>query len=161
MLKHKIVKLIIITQINQQHALALLAILLESQSNPSYRPSPDVAQVLCIYLKQIISALNKLYALNNDKLRQLIDIQTCLNSPPGTPHNKQSLWNLNINVKWCCINSTCCKALKIGKSMDSKRKRCSAMELLYFKIQVDHQPPDLVLEMISNTIYSQTTEIVC
>lgn len=32
--------------------ITLLAMLLESQSNPSYSPSPEVAHVLCMYLRK-------------------------------------------------------------------------------------------------------------
>ena len=37
----------------------LLAMLLDSQSKPSYRPSPDVAQVLWMYLQQDTGALRQ------------------------------------------------------------------------------------------------------
>ena len=37
----------------------LLAMLLDSQSKPSYRPSPDVAQVLWMYLQQKTGALRQ------------------------------------------------------------------------------------------------------
>lgn len=36
---------------NHVSELALVAMLLESHSNPSYRPSPEVAHVLWMYLK--------------------------------------------------------------------------------------------------------------
>lgn len=36
----------------------LLAMLLDSQSSPSYKPSPEVAQALCMYLNEIAAEQN-------------------------------------------------------------------------------------------------------
>lgn len=44
----------------------LLAMLLDNQSSPSYKPSPEVAQVLCMYLNEIAAEQN--YPVNVELL---------------------------------------------------------------------------------------------
>ena len=41
----------------QRHTYDLLAMLLDSQSRPSYSPSPDVAQVLWMYLQETVTQI--------------------------------------------------------------------------------------------------------
>lgn len=52
--KIELSELILISKIDSSE-LALLAMLLDSQSNPSYSPSPEVAHVLWMYLRENIN----------------------------------------------------------------------------------------------------------
>ena len=62
--------------VNYQDKHTLFAMLFESQSNPSYKPSPEVAQVLWIYLQHQIDILirESLYSVETErkKHRQFI-----------------------------------------------------------------------------------------
>lgn len=83
--------------------LTLLAILLESQSSPSYSPSPEVAHVLCMYLE------NKKY--NKQKSSQRFKLQTPRHIVIKNAHyiqEKQVPVALPERVKAKLISNFCC-----------------------------------------------------